>query len=104
MHNGMITNMKRDEVLRRLQAEQREMASLGVKSLALFGSVARDEAGSASDLDFLVEFQGPATFRQYMKLKLFLEELFGGPIDLVTKNGIRPQILPYIEQDALYVS
>ena len=43
----------------------------GVSSLALFGSVARDEATSASDLDFLVEFEGSATFDGYMDLKFF---------------------------------
>jgi len=38
---------------------------------------ARDEAGSDSDADTLVEFRGPATFDRYMDLKILLEELLG---------------------------
>ncbi|MBI2939097.1 MAG: metallopeptidase family protein, partial [Chloroflexi bacterium] len=54
----------------------------GVKSLALFGSVARDEAGPESDVDVLVEFDGPPTFDQYIGLKLYLEDLLGAHVDL----------------------
>jgi predicted nucleotidyltransferase len=51
--------------------------------LALFGSVARDEATAESDVDLLVEFEGGATFDRYMDLKFFLEECLGfGPIQL----------------------
>jgi uncharacterized protein len=46
--------------------------SFGVSSLALFGSVARDEATETSDLDFLVGFEGSATFDQYMNQGYFI--------------------------------
>ncbi len=46
--------MKRDQVLAILNAHQAELQDLGVKSLELFGSVARDEARRDSDVDFLV--------------------------------------------------
>jgi predicted nucleotidyltransferase len=75
-----------------------------VKSLAIFGSVARGDASVGSDVDILVEFKGPATFDQYMKLKIFLEELLGCPVDLLTRKGIRPELAPSIEQEAVYVS
>ncbi len=48
--------MKRDQVLAILNAHQAELQNLGVKSLELFGSVARDEARPDSDIDFLVKF------------------------------------------------
>ncbi len=48
--------MKRDQVLAIVNAHQAELHNLGVKSLELFGSVARDEAHPDSDVDFLVEF------------------------------------------------
>ena len=67
--------MERDEILRRLASHRAELARLGVRSLALFGSVARDEAGSASDVDLLVEFEGPATVDRYVELEFFLENL-----------------------------
>ena len=61
--------MRRSEVLQTLTAHKNELATFGIKSLAIFGSVARDEARPDSDIDILVEFQGPATFNAYMDLK-----------------------------------
>jgi predicted nucleotidyltransferase len=78
--------------------------SYGVTSLALFGSFARDEAKSTSDLDLLVEFQGKVTFDQYMDLKFFLEDNLGLSVDLVTKKMLKPQIINSVEKDAIYVS
>jgi predicted nucleotidyltransferase len=101
----MDTDTKmRSEVTRRLTDHWQELARFGVKSLALFGSVARDEAQPASDVDLLVEFNGRATFDQYMDLKLYLEELLGCRVDLVTRKALRPQLRPIIEREALYVT
>jgi uncharacterized protein len=50
--------MKRDEVLAILATHREPLQKLGVRSLSLFGSVARDEAGADSDVDLLVEFNG----------------------------------------------
>jgi hypothetical protein len=96
--------MKREEVLQVLAAQRTQWGTLKVKSLALFGSVARDEARTDSDIDLLAEFEGPATFDQYMKLKTFLEGLLGGSVDLLTHKGIRPELVPHIEKEAVYVS
>lgn len=63
-----------------------EIRGYGVKSLALFGSVARDEATANSDIDLLVEFDGKVTFDCYMDLKFFLEDSLGCPVDVVSKN------------------
>ena len=95
--------MNRDEILKCLAEHREELTNLGVKSLALFGSAARGEAGPDSDLDFLVEFEGSATFDQYMNLKFFLEELLGRPVDLVTHKALKPRLRPYIEKEAVYV-
>jgi predicted nucleotidyltransferase len=95
--------MRRAEALEKLIRHRRELAAFGIKSMALFGSVARDEAGEDSDVDILVEFVGPATFNGYMDLKFFLEDLLGGPVDLVTRRSIRPRIRERIEKEARYV-
>ena len=97
--------MKRDEALKQLQAHMPEMvARFGVKRLALFGSTARDEAREDSDVDVLVDFSNPATFRGYFDLKFYLEELFGKEVDLVCNDAVRPRMRPRIERDAIDVA
>jgi predicted nucleotidyltransferase len=95
--------MRRSEILQKLAANRDDMIKLGVKTLAVFGSVARDEARQDSDVDILVEFRDKATFDGYMDLKFFLEDLLGRPVDLVTKKSIRPRLKTQIEREALYV-
>jgi uncharacterized protein len=75
----------------------------GVRSLALFGSVARDKAGAGSDVDILVTFDGPATSARYFGLQFYLEDLLGRPVDLVTDEALRPEFRPYVEAEAVYV-
>ena len=92
------------EILELLRASQQQIAGFDVASLALFGSAARGELGADSDIDFLVEFAGPATFDRYMDLKLFLEDLLGRPIDLVTRRGLRPELRPRIAGELVDVT
>ncbi len=96
--------MNRDEILRLLQRKRAEINQFDVLSLALFGSVARDEATPDSDLDVLVAFRNEATFDTYMNLKFYLEELVGRSVDLVTEQAVRPQLKPSIQRDAIYVT
>ena len=96
--------MERDEIVSQLKARLDRLAEFKIKSLAIFGSIARGEARADSDIDFLVDFNGPATFDQYMGLKLFLEDLLGRPVDLVTRKGVRPELAPHIEQEARRVA
>lgn len=79
-------------------------AQFGVRSLALFGSVARDEARPDSDVDVLVEFEGPTTFDGHMGLLVFLEDLLGCRVDVVTPNGLRPGRREAIAQDLVRVA
>lgn len=97
--------MKKEEILRLLRGHLDELRQrFGVKSLAIFGSVARGEAGPDSDIDILVEFEGPATFDRYMGLKFFLEDLLGRRVDLVTKRALKTRLRPYVEREAIYVT
>lgn len=96
--------MGRDDVIKQLKANLDRLSEFKVKSLSIFGSVARGEARPDSDVDFLVEFEGPATFSQYMGLKLLLEDLLGCPVDLVTRKGVRPELASYIEREARRVA
>lgn len=78
-------------------------ARYGVRRLALFGSTARGSAGSDSDIDVLVAFDGPATSERYFGVLFHLEDLFGQPVDLVTEKALRRELRPYIEEEAMYV-
>ncbi len=96
--------MGRDEVMRTLRSHEAELRRFGVKSLRLFGSVARDEASDGSDVDLLVAFETPPGFSSYMKLRIFLEDLLGAKVDLVTENGLRDRVRPYVEREAIRVA
>jgi predicted nucleotidyltransferase len=96
--------LSRDDVLAILGAHREEIERFGVKSLRLFGSVARDESSARSDVDLLVEFAETPTFSRYMKLRIFLEDLLGAQVDLVTESGLRERARPYVERDAIRVA
>ncbi len=96
--------MKRDDAIKLLAGNQQKIAQFGARSLALFGSVVRDESQPGSDVDILVEFEGRATFDRYMELKFFLEDLLGCRVDLVTSKAIKPRMRPYVEKEAVYVT
>jgi hypothetical protein len=95
--------MKRDEAIRRIREHLPELERFDVRSLALFGSVARDEATDHSDVDVLVEF-GRATFDGYMGLKFFLEELLGTRVDVATPDSLRPRTLDRVLREAVHVA
>jgi predicted nucleotidyltransferase len=76
----------------------------GVVDLWVFGSVARDESTDRSDLDLIVEFDGPATFERYMGLKFFLEDTLGVRVDLATRRALHPRLRDRIEHEAVHVS
>ena len=76
----------------------------GVQDLAIFGSVARDEAGPDSDVDVLVTFDGRTRFRAFMGLQFELEALLGAKVDLVTTKAVKPTLRPHIERDLIHVA
>ncbi len=77
----------REEVIVALNARYPALKKLyGVKKIGIFGSLARGDEHTGSDIDIEVEFeQGSDTYRNYIGLALYLEELLGGRrVDLVT--------------------
>ena len=96
--------MNRQAILDRLNAEAPVLRrKYGLKSLALFGSMARGDDHERSDVDVLATFEGLATFRGYMGLKIDLEDLFGRPVDLATPDTLRPESRSGIERDLIHV-
>lgn len=84
--------LSRDRVIHLLREHRAQMDQFGVRSISLFGSVARDEATESSDVDVLVDFGPEPTFNGYMGLKFFLEDMFGAKVDVVTPGTLHPRI------------
>ncbi len=98
--SAMLKNSKK-EILNTLGANEAKIKGFGVRSLSLFGSCVRGEDRPESDLDFVVEFE-KKSFDAYMDLKLFLEELFDRPVDLVLADGIKPRLRAAILREAIH--
>ena len=93
--------MTGNEVLDLLRAHKPLLAErFGVTQLALFGSFARDQATDRSDVDILVQFDGPATAKSYFGVQFYLEDLLSRPVDLVTTKALRNEFRPYVEREA----
>ena len=96
--------MGRDETLTLLRAHKAVLVQrFGVADIALFGSTARGESTSDSDLDILIRFDGLATSKRYFGVQFYLEDLTGLSVDLVTDKALRPELRPYVEREAIYV-
>jgi predicted nucleotidyltransferase len=93
--------MIREEVVKTLADHRPELTELGVKSLRLFGSVARDDADSQSDVDFLVEFNRPIGLFHFIEVEQRLAEWLGCSVDLLTRDQIRPHLQEEILKDAI---
>ena len=89
------------EILSILGANEAKIKSFGVRELSLFGSSVRGEEKPQSDLDFIVEFE-KKSFDSYMDLKLFLEDIFDLPVDLVLADGIKPRLRAAILKEAIH--
>jgi len=94
----------RASVIEQIKAHKAQLREYGVSSLSLFGSVARDEAKSDSDVDLLVTFKDTVTSDSFFGLKFFLEDLLGRRIDLVTSGALREPIRQAIEPELLRVA
>ncbi len=94
--------MKREEVLAIVAQHQQELRAMGVKSLALFGSVARDEATAESDVDFLVEFDRPIGLFQFSRVRLYLEEILGCSVDIGTPKYLREELRDRILREKIH--
>ena len=75
----------------------------GVRSLSIFGSFARGEQTSESDLDLLVEFDEVPGLFGFAGLQLHLEDQLGVRVDLFTRPMLKPRIAPRVEADLVPV-
>jgi uncharacterized protein len=84
--------IKRDKVLEIVQAHQKQLKKMGVKSLDLFGSVARDEAEPDSDVDFFVEFSRRVGLFDFSLVQLYLEDILGCSVNMGTRDALKEHL------------
>ena len=94
--------MLRDEVIQALKEHRRKLSKYGVKSVAIFGSVARAEQTSTSDVDLLVEFERPVGLFVFVDLRDYLESILDKKVDLVTKQALHPKLKNQIIKQLKY--
>ena len=94
-----------DAILQTLREYQPALAErYAVQSLAIFGSVARNEATQASDIDLLVEFNRPVGLFDLFALQDELEAILGRPVDVGTEASLKPRVRERVLEEAAYVS
>ena len=78
--------------------------TFGILDLALFGSVARNEAGPDSDVDLLVTLGPDSDLIDLINLSYALEALLGVKVDLTTPKALKPLTRPSIARDLIHVA
>ena len=96
--------MNGQEILARLRENEATLRARGVSHAALFGSRARGDDRPDSDIDIMIEFDPAArvTVFNYAGLKEYIAELFDGPVDVVSREGLKPYVRPAATADAIY--
>lgn len=93
--------LTREQVIECLRSAEPEIRALGVRRLALFGSVSRNEARLDSDVDLLVQFlPGTKTYDKFVLLCELLEQRLGRRVELVTTEALSPFLGPRILAEA----
>ncbi len=73
----------------------------GASNIAVFGSVARDEATEASDVDLLVDLPPGTNLFQHAEFKQDFENLLQHNLDLIRRRNLRPGLRDRVEADAV---
>jgi uncharacterized protein len=73
----------------------------GIKSIWLFGSMAKDDISDASDVDFLVELEQGRDLFDLGELLIDLQTLLKRKVDLVTKDSLHPRLYSRVVNEAL---
>ena len=97
--------MNRIEAIARLKARAAAIKACGATSLYLFGSTARNEAGTNSDLDLFVDYDPAKKFSllDLVGIKLLLEDELGMAVDVTTRDSLHPRLREDIEKSAVRV-
>ena len=96
--------MDKDAVIATLRAHRAELERHGVIHAGLFGSLARGEAGPASDIDIALDFAPgqPTDVYAYVGTKQLVESLFPRRVDVVDHAALKPRVLAGAGADIIY--
>ncbi|HVY35647.1 MAG TPA: nucleotidyltransferase domain-containing protein [Caulobacteraceae bacterium] len=96
--------MDRKQALQILKSHQSQLSLRGVRRVALFGSVARDQSGPQSDLDILVQIDPAARLDlySYTALTQYIGDLFPVRVDIANYEGLKAHLKASVERDAIY--
>ena len=92
------------EALETLRRSEQALRARGVRRAALFGSMARGDNRPDSDIDIMIEVDPEAhiTVFEYVGLKDYISGLFNEPVDVVSREGLKPYVRPAATADAIY--
>jgi predicted nucleotidyltransferase len=92
------------EAIETLRRSEQALRGRGVVHAALFGSLARGDTRPNSDIDIMIEIDPDArmTVFEYVYLKDYIGTLFDKPVDVVTREGLKPYVRPAATADAIY--
>jgi hypothetical protein len=96
--------MNRNEALAVLRRSEPALRARGVRRAAVFGSVARGDNRPGSDIDIMIEVDPEARIGvyDYVGLKEYIEGLFAEPVDVVSRDALKPYVRPAATADAIY--
>ncbi len=96
--------MQRDEVIAILKAHENMLRARGVEHAALFGSVARGDARSDSDIDIMIELapDNSLDLFAYSGLMNEIASLFPVRTDVVDRDALKPYLRAPAARDAIY--
>jgi len=98
------STMNRNHVITTLRAHEAELRNRGVLHAALFGSLARNEAGDSSDIDIMIDLAPDAHIGvfEYVGITQYLADLFPNRVDVANRATLKQLVRPSAERDAVY--